>query len=158
MRNGNRLAGLVVALSLVMLGGWGCQSLTAPSSASFASVKISGQGIEQVQTATIKVFENEGYTTELSPDGLLFEREGSQWEEIAWGSNVGDGQVINRVKAQVVELGGGVCRLQCAAYVVRDAGTGVEDEVKLRRPRRGYYQGLLDQVVQKLTPVQVIQK
>lgn len=156
MRGRNRFTDLAAALSLVMLGGLGCQSLSAPDSASFASVKIGGHTVEEVQATVVKIFQSEGYRATTSADGLLFEREGSRWEEIAYGSNVGNSKVINRVRAQVVELGGGVCRLQCTAYVVRDAATSIEDEVQLLRPRRGYYQGLLDQVVQNLTPVQVI--
>jgi hypothetical protein len=158
VRSGDRIAVAVVALSLVVLGGGGCQSLTAPSSASFASVKIGGQTVEQVQATALKVFQDEGYRAAASSDGLLFEREGSRWEEIAQGSNIDNRKVINRVRAQIVDLGGGVCRLQCTAYVVRDAGTGVEDEIKLPPWKSGYYQNLLDKVPQRLSPVQIIQK
>lgn len=157
MRSGNRSADWVVALSLLMLGGLGCQSLTAPSSVSFASVKIGGHTVDEVQAAAIKVFQNEGYRAMSSSDGLVFEREGSRWEEVAYGSNVGADKVVNRVRVQVVDLGGGVCRLQCTPYVVRDAGTGVEDEVKLPFRKSGYYKDLLGKTVQRLTPVQVIQ-
>ena len=156
MSSSSRLAKAGFTAFLVCLAG--CQSLTTPASVGFASVKIGGQTVEQVQATTVKVFQNEGYRAAESPDGFVFEREGSRWEEVAYGSNIGDGKVINRVRAQIVDLGGGVCRLQCTAYVVRDAGTGVEDELQMPRRKNGYYKGLLDQVVQRLTSVLVIQK
>lgn len=151
---GNALC-LTVAMSLVVLGGWGCQSLTAPASESFASVKIGGHTRQEVTAATIKVFEKNGYETAGAGPDIVFEREGSKWDQIAFGDNVGGGTVINRVRAQVVDLGGGVCRVQCLAYVVRDPGSMVEDEVRLRARRSGPYREMLDEVVRGLTPLKV---
>jgi len=152
MHSGTRIATALLALSVV-LGGWGCQSLTSPASARFASVKIGGHTLDEVRATTITVFENDGYQTVTEGAELVFEREGSQWDQVAYGDNIGDGTVVNRVRAQVIDLGGGVCRVQCTAYVVRDAGSSTEDEVRLHAPRSGHYRDLLDQVVQRLTVV-----
>ena len=151
MSNVSRVVGATLAVSLSALGGWGCQSLTAPAGAGFASVKIGGKTVEQIHAATVSGFQNEGYRAELGTDGLVFEREGSRWDEIAYGSNLGRDKLLNRVRAQVVDLGNGTCRLQCTAYAVRCAGPRIEDETKLPHRRSGYYQGLLEQVAQKLS-------
>lgn len=145
-----RMFGLgAILLAGAALGG--CKSLGEPASASFASVKIGGHTRQEVVAATIKVFEDAGYQTFASGGELVFEREGSRWDQIAYGDLVGNEPVINRVRAQVVELGGGVFRVQCSAYAVRHSGSMAVDEVRLRGPRSGPYRALLDKVVWRLT-------
>jgi len=144
------------ALSLLAAGTLclcGCQSLTVPASATFASVKISGHTPQEVMAETVKVFENEGYRTISSTEQeTVFEREGTRWDQIAYGDHVGKDQaVVSRVKAEIVDLGGGVYRLQCNAYMVSDVGTTFEDEEKVGALRRGAYRALLDKVIQRLT-------
>jgi len=149
---------MVLVAWLCLLGwcGVGCQSLNAPASAGFASVKIAGKSLEQVKATAVKVFEGEGYQAMSSDEGFVFEREGSRWQQIAYGSNLDDDKVIERVYAQVVSLGGEVHRLQCTVYVVRNSGSGLEDEVRLPKLRSGYYQDLLDKVVLELTPAPIL--
>ena len=153
--------GRMLLLTWLCLAGWcglGCQSMGGPASAGFASVKIGGQPVDQVEATTVKVFQNEGYRAASSSDGFVFEREGSRWQQIAYGSNLDDDKVIERVYAQVVDLGGEVNRLQCTAYVVRNSGSGLEDEVRLPKLRSGYYQDLLDKVVLELTPAPILRE
>lgn len=143
--------GLAASLLLCL---WGCASMGKPAGAGFASVEIGGHTPAEVSSTAIKVFTDDGYDSIPSKDGLVFERIGSEWDQAAYGSNLaGSDPVLDRVKAQVVDLGGGVCRLQCTAYVVQNSGGTFEKEVRLHLPRSGPYRALLDQVVQKLTEV-----
>lgn len=144
----------ICAASVLWFGGSGCQSLTGPASASFASVKIGGHTPQEVAAVTIKVFENEGYKTVFAGSDLVFEQEGSQWDQTAY--SLGGGPVVNRVKAQVVELGGGVCRVQCIAYIVRSAGTSYEDAVRLPPRRSGPYRAMLNEVMKRMTDVTIV--
>jgi len=70
--------------------------------------------------------------------------------EIAYGNWLGDIPVWVRVKGSVVPLGEMTYRLQCQAYMVRDRGTGAEEEVALSHLHKGSYQKLLDKVAQRL--------
>ena len=125
-----------------------CASLSQPMSASFASVVIRSGTAQQVREETIKVFTAQGWhSVQESGDEMVFEREGSKWDHIAYGSNVLNTPILNRVRASIVPVTDGSLRLQCQAYVVRDSGNfSQDDEIKLRSPRAGPFQELLDKV------------
>jgi hypothetical protein len=126
-----------------------CKSLDKPASASFASVRIQGHTPEQIRAATVVVFEQDGYAaTDIRHAEMIFEKEGSRWDQIAYGSWVNDAPVWLRVKASVVPLTGESYRLQCQAYMVRNKGDPLaEDQVRMRNNHSKPYQQLLDKVL-----------
>lgn len=141
----------ILRVTLLSALGWGlcgCSSLSQPRSASFASVVISGGNVERISEQTARVFTAEGWQDGHDAEGrMVFEREGSSYDHLAYGSPVLDLPVLNRVRAEVVPLADGTHRLQCQAYVVRDrGGLNMDDEIRLRKPRAGPYQALLDKV------------
>jgi len=140
------LAGALLASASI--GGTGCKSLDKPASASFASVRITGRTAEQIRAATVVVFQQDGYTpTKVAGPEMVFEKEGSRWDQIAYGSWVNDAAVWIRVRASLVPLPPDAFRLQCQAYVIRNKGDPLtEDPVRLRHNHSKPYQALLDKV------------
>jgi hypothetical protein len=141
------LAGML--LSAASLGLIGCKSLDKPNSASFASVRIQGRTPEQIRDTTFAVFKQDGYAVVPTPlPNMVFEKEGSRWNQIAYGSWVTDEPVWIRVKASIVPLSGDASRLQSTAFIVKDKGDKVfEEEVRLRNNHSKPYQALLDKVL-----------
>ncbi len=90
----------------------------------------------------------------LNPSGMLFQKEASRGQSLAYGGVVdtyyGSSTVV-RVKASLVDLGGGTYRLQCNAFMVRKADDSFfEDESALLNIRSRPYQNLLDKVAKRL--------
>jgi hypothetical protein len=145
---------LLKFLSLVLACGLfsaGCH-LGQPASASFASVKISGRSVGQIQQATVAVFRDDGYQA-YNSSGLewMFEKEGTQMNKVAYGNWIGGTPVWIRVRTSMVPLGPNSYRLQCHAFMVRSKGDSFfEEEVQLKNIRSGPYQELLDKVSGKL--------
>ncbi len=148
----------LLAVGFALLGGVffsGCAT-NKPASASFASVVIANQSTETIQDTTMLVFGEAGYKANRVPDGtMVFEKEGSRGDQIVYGGLGGaayGGAVTVRVRAEIVDLAGqDARRLQCQAYMVRDAGSGIfEDKSRLADFRSGPYQKLLDEVATKL--------
>ena len=136
---------------LAILGGVffpGC-STGKPASASFASVVIPNQSIEAIQATTKLVFEEAGYRAVRAPGGTtVFEMEGSRGDQILYGGLGGaayGASVTMRVKTEIIDLvGQDARRLQCQAFVVRNAGGGLfEDAQRLANFRGKPYQKLL---------------
>ena len=144
------LAGVLLATASTALVG--CKSLDKPASASFASVRIQGHTPDQIRAATVVVFQLDGYTaTEVQRSEMVFEKEGSRWDQIAYGSWVNDAPVWIRVRASMVPLSADVFRLQCQAFKVRNKGDPLaEDEVKIRNNHSKPFQALLDKVLGQL--------
>ena len=151
---GNAVPGslFLVLLGVVLIAG--CRT-SEPSSASFASVVISGKTPEQICQATGAVFQGDGYRIgALNPDLMVFQKEASHGQSLAYGG-VADtyygSTTAVRVKAQLVDLGGGAYRLQCNAFMVRNASDSFfEDESALLNIRSRPYQNLLDKVAKSL--------
>lgn len=122
----NHLTGMVTAIGVcVSLGG--CGTLSKPAGARFASVEIEQHTQQEIEAATIKVFEHAGYLSMREEDELVFESDGKEWMQLAYGSNLdSDAPIMERVIAQVVKLNDGVFRLQCNVYVVPPRGIGHE--------------------------------
>ncbi len=132
----------------------GCRT-SEPTSARFASVTIKGRTPEQICQTTAAVFQEHGYVTgSLSPASMMFQKEGSRGQSLAYGGVVDThyGAVtMVRVKAAVVDLGNGTHRLQCNAFMVRNANDSFfEDESPLLNVRSGPYQALLDKIAERL--------
>jgi hypothetical protein len=140
---------LLAAASTAVIG---CKSLDKPESASFASVQIPGHTAEQIRAAMVVVFQQDGYTpVNLERPEMVFEKQGSKWDRIVYGSWIDDAAVWVRVRVSVVPLSDGVFRLQCQAFKVRDKGDAVfEEQVRLRNNRSKPYQALLDKVLGQL--------
>jgi hypothetical protein len=140
---------LLATAGLALLG---CKSLNEPLSASFASVQITNHTPLEIRAATLAVFQQEGFApAKAELPEMVFERQGSKWDNIAYGNWVDANEVWSRAKVSVVPLSGGVVRLQCEAFQVRDKGDKVfENEVRLRNSRSKPYQALLDKVLDRL--------
>ena len=144
---------IAVGICMLMLG---CATLDKPAGAGFASVLIGGHTPQEISDATMAVFEKADYLGSQVDDGLVFERDGLEWMQLAYGSNISGGRdVTERVKAQIIDQGGGIFRLQCTAYIVQPRPSG-EHEIRLRLPRSGPYRDWLKQVASKFSPVQVV--
>ena len=130
----------------------GCQSVDKPYSASFASVEFKWRTPQQIREAAISVFQEDGYSVQAAgPSDLVFQKEGSRANKVAYGNWVGGPPVYVRVKTAIVPVSEGVYRLQCNAYMVRDANDShMQDEVKLANIRSGPYQSLLNKVAKRL--------
>lgn len=140
---------------LLALVGAGCSSLKESGAAGFASVTIQGRSPEQIIQVTQRVFRENGYFGSSTGGGqMVFQKQGSRMDDISYGglgSAYYGANTMVRVKAEVVELGGDSHRLQCQAYIVRDAGDlRFEEEQRLAGIRRGPYQALLDKVAAQL--------
>jgi len=149
-----RLAFLAVSIALVAIASTGCH-LGQPGSARFASVVIQQRSPEEIQAAAVQVFQADGYTAHPNGAGQwLFEKEGTRANNLAYNGVVGThygAQTLVRVKTEIVDLGGGAHRLQCQAYMVRNAGDSFfEDESRLSNLRSSPYQDLLDKVAKRL--------
>ena len=131
-----------------------CQSTSGPGSASFASVTINKHTPEQIHAATGAVFREDGYAgAQMSPTQMLFEKEASRLSTISREGLIaaqGGARTIERVRTELVDLGGGTYRLQCQAYMVMGGPGLFEDEKKLSNLRAVPYQILLNQVESKL--------
>jgi hypothetical protein len=144
---------LVLSIIGALVTG-GCRT-SDPASASFASVNISGKSPQEICQTTAAVFQENGYQVgSLTPSNMVFQKEASQGQSLAYGGVVDThygSKTAVRVKALVVDLGAGTYRLQCKAYMVRNAGESIfEDESPLMNFRSGPYQTLLDKVAQRL--------
>ena len=109
----------------------------------------------QIRDATVQVFREGGYAAfDAGPGQMVFQKEGTKMNNIGQNGVVGSyygAQTIIRVRAQIVDLGTGTFRLQCQAYMVRNAGDSFfEDEHPLVNARRGPYQRLLNKVAKRL--------
>ena len=141
-----------IFVAVAGIGLLGCKSLNQSASASFASVRIEGHTAQQICAASVVVFQQGGYTV---ADGLrsemVFEKEGSRWDQIAYGSWVNPAPVWIRVKVSMIPLSDDAFRLQCQAYKVRNKGDPlVEDQVRIGNSHSKPYQALLDEVLGQL--------
>jgi hypothetical protein len=144
----------VICLWLLFAGA-GCGSLSGPASASFASVTIENHSPQEIADATTKVFGEEGYTGGLQGQGkMVFQKEASRATTLSHEglfATQSGARTVNRVRLEIVRLSGGSSyRLQGQAYVVRDAGDLLEDEVRLTNVRSAPYQSLLNKVKKQL--------
>ena len=144
-----------VGLGLVALVLAGCRGLDRPGSASFASVLIQHHSPAAIQAATEQLFGRNGYEAYTFEEGQkLFEKEGTRADNLAYNGLVGThygAQTLVRVKTEIVALGGETYRLQCQAYMVRNAGeSSFEEEMRLPNRRGGPYQELLNEVARSL--------
>jgi hypothetical protein len=137
------------------LAGVGCGSLGGPASASFASVTIENHSLAEIASATTKVFAADGYTGGMSgASKMVFDKGASRATTLSREGLVDThygAQTINRVKVEIVAVGETGYRLQCKAFVVRNAGDAIlQEEVPLANIRSLPYQSLLNKVKKEL--------
>jgi hypothetical protein len=145
------------ALALLLLlaaAVTGCR-LGKPEGSSFASVEIAGKTSDEICKTTAAVFQEDGYQVgALTAANMVFQKQGSHGQSLAYGGVVDTyygGTTVVRVRAQLVDLGAKGYRLQCQAYMVRNAEDSFfEDESRLTNIRRMPYQSLLDKVAERL--------
>lgn len=146
-------AGVFLTALLALIGA-GCGA-TKPSGASFASVTIKGHSPNEIARATAQIFQEDGYVGgSMKGHPMVFQKEGSRMTDLAY-QGVTDtyygAKTLVRVKVDIVTLSDDSHRLQCQAYVVKDAGDSFfEDEQKLANIRSGPYQSLLNKVAKQL--------
>jgi hypothetical protein len=132
----------------------GCRT-GEPGSASFASVVIPGRTPDEICQTAKAVFQEDGYqVASLNPANMVFQKEATRGQSLAYGGIVDThyGAVtLVRVKASLVDLGANGYRLQCQAYMVRNANDAFfSDESRLLNMRSRLYQDLLDKVAKRL--------
>jgi hypothetical protein len=148
---GPRSLGAFLAIGLSGFLGAGCSSTGKPDSNPLAYVQIRGQPVERVRDVAATVFHENGYqVTRNSWADLLFEKQGSVMNDLAYGNWV-NGRVWVRVKAMVVDISPGNCRLECEAFVLRNRGEPLEEEIRINKLHRHKYQELLDEVAKRLS-------
>jgi hypothetical protein len=143
---------LAVLLAACLVGflSPGCSSIEKPASARFASIEIQDQPHERVRDVTAEVFRDHGYlVTRNGWADLIFEREGSTMNNLAYGNWMG-GRVWVRVKAAISDLSARNCRLQCEAFILRNRGEALEEEIRITKVHSRPYQDLLDEVAKRL--------
>jgi hypothetical protein len=128
----------------------GCQSAGKPESASFASVEIRGRNAAQIHETTVTVFGEHGYDCPSGGSALVFEKEGTRTDQVAYGGWMDEGRVKVRVRAEIVWLNSSTERLQCKAWMVRNAGSFFEDQKKLTSLSSGPFKKILNQIAQRL--------
>ncbi len=145
---------MLFLLGANVLGLAGCSSLNKPASASFASVVIKGSTAKRICDITTEVFHENGYSGgRVNELNLVFTREGSRLETISrdglMAAQEGKSTLV-RVRAELVNLGGGSYRLQCQTFMVIDAGGPFEEEARLLDIRSRPYQKMLDEAAWRL--------
>lgn len=153
IRSGNLVAALrwwslpvLLAVCLGALLGAGCSSTGKSEPVHFASVRIQGQAPERVSDVATEVFLEHRYkVTRKGWAHLTFEKEGSTMNNIAYGNWMGGGVWV-RVKVSVEEVLAGTCDLKCEAFLVRNRGESLEEEIRIKKLHSGQYQELLDEV------------
>jgi len=139
---------------VLLLGSTGCR-MSQPASASFASVTIQDRSEAEIARASAEVFAAEGYRGGRSGEHeLIFDKEASRAATLSREGVVGTqsgAQTINRVRVEIVPLGGGQYRLQCKAFMVTGGNDPFfQDEVPLANVRRRPYQSMLNKVKKQL--------
>ncbi len=147
-----RLVGPLL-LALCVAAGPGCKSSDKSATASFASVIITGSTPGQIRNVAVQVFDDHGYkTAQRDPAHLVFEKEGTRMDNLAYGTWLNDKPVYIRFKASVVPAGEKTFCLQGMAYLVQDIGTGTEEEIAVKHYNRKPYQKILDEVAKRMGP------
>jgi hypothetical protein len=129
----------------------GCRSPGKPDAARFASVPIHGHTVDKVRDATAQVFHADGFKVlKQGWANLTLEKEGSSMNNIAYGNWMGSGIWV-RAKVTIVDIAPDECRLDCEAFLVRNRGESVEEEIKINKLHSHHYQKLLEEVAKRLS-------
>jgi hypothetical protein len=139
MRNRTRLLLSVAAGAAGFLFLPGCLS-THPGSSSMAYVDVDATDADAIRAQAVRVFEDEGYAVAAeSAGGLVFEREGTQRDQVMYGRY--GARLTMRVVVLLESRPKGGYLVRADAYVVHDGSAE-----KLLRMARRPYQKLLCRV------------
>jgi hypothetical protein len=144
----------LLCLAALLVAG-GCQSPSpVPNCNSLACVEIIRHAPMDIARTVSAVFTEAGYqVAPLPPNNqmmLMFEREGSTGETLAYGDWSGK-KPWKRVRIHIKRVGEEKSRVECDVYRVLDHGDPrFEEEAKLTSLKRKPYQELLDQVKARL--------
>ena len=146
-----RRFGLAAVLCCWVLLGAGCSSTDKPESARFASVEVHGSTLAQLSSVTAAVFHEHGYRADTGGKrGLVFEKQGTTMNNLAYGNWMGTG-ILARVKVIFVPITDDEFRIECHAFLVRSKGEALEEEIPVSSMHSGQYQKMLNEVAKRLT-------
>ncbi len=140
----------LLALCLLALAASACKSTDKPDSAQFASVEIRGHSAQEIRGTTAIVFQEQGYKASSGNySTLVFERPGSTMNNLAYGNWMGGG-IATRVKLNIVNVTGDLFRIDAHAFLVRNKGEVLEEEVTISKMHRKPYQKMMDEIGKRL--------
>ncbi|HXG46470.1 MAG TPA: hypothetical protein VNO52_02515 [Methylomirabilota bacterium] len=144
-----RGAAVCAVLALVC----GCRSPKEPGGAGLAHVTIKGTPLYVIQDTAEAVFRENGYRiVEKQPTLMVFDRQGSKLDALAWGGWSGEG-VVMRVKVSITGQPPEEHLLEARVYAVRDASDPFfADESRMVLIKRGPYRKMLEEVRRRLNP------
>ena len=136
-----------------LLAGGGCSgTTTSPSGASVtASVTVQGQTLAAIRSATIEVFQKDGYALRPAPEGkLVFEKRAGKTASYAYGGFFDSGVWI-RAKLDVRPIGENLRVIECVACRVRNHDDQfLEEEQTAPGVKRKPFEALLNEIKTKL--------
>ncbi len=153
MNNPRRIVDWFPVLAVLCIAGLlagGCKNTDKPETAQFASVEIHGRSPQQIRAVTADVMREHGYkvsTGNLST--IVFEKEGTTMNNIAYGNWMGGG-IATRAKINFVPVTDDVFRIECHAFLVRNKGEVLEEEVTVKGIHSGQYQKMLKEIARRL--------
>jgi len=141
---------VLVAVCLGAFLGAGCSSSGKKEPTPFASVQIHDQAVDRVCEVTAEVFHDHGYkVTRNGAGNFFFEKKGSLANDLAYGNWMGE-RIWVRVKATVDEMSTGNCQIRCEAFLLRNHGEPLEEEIRITKLHSSQYQEILDEVALRL--------
>jgi hypothetical protein len=141
--------GLFVSALTFLLAA--CQTDSKTAAAHFAAVELRGNTPGQIADIAIAVFKDHGFSVaRRTYSALVFEKEASRMDNLAYGNWISDKPVWVRVRAEIVPVAEAHFRLQCHPVLVLDKNETMEEELKVKF-RSGPYQKLLDEVALRLS-------
>ena len=146
-----RFIGIGLCISSLALAG--CKTNSNPNAAYFASVELHGNTPGQIAQVARAVFEDHDFfVARHTYTELIFEKQASKMDNLAYGNWIADKPVWLRIRAQIVPISEAHFRLQCRPFLVLDKNEVMEEEIKPNF-RAGPYQKLLDEVALRLGQV-----
>ncbi len=126
----------------------GCATTDTGHDGSLASAIILGHTTDEIRQTTIEVFEWNGYKR---VSNLTFEKEGTKWDTMKYGS-MGGIPVWIKICVRLATKAEGLNVLGCDAYVVEDHNAGfMETERRLDFAKRDECKKILDQIKRRLS-------
>jgi hypothetical protein len=111
---------------------------------------LQGNTPGQISNAVLGVFVAHGYAAgPATYTSLMFEKQASKMDNIAYGDWISDVPVWLRVKVRIVPISEACFRLQCHAFLVTDRNEVLEHEREIKHHNKPY-QELLNEVAERL--------
>jgi hypothetical protein len=147
-----KLIKILFVLGLGALLGAGCASdRKGSSSAVLASVEIRERAPGEIADTAVAVFREHGYdASRHNKRDLVFEKQGSNFNRLAYGDWASGNSVWERVLLSIVPEGPALARLDCHAYLVADKGSPTEERVKYGHVKRAPLQAMLEEIATRL--------